>query len=247
MKFLRHDTQADLLIEILRRRRAGEAIATICTVPVSTWLFREGDFIELPQLRRALTTWWERAGSPTWDQSDELARQVIKQHLPGKMSREAKYEIKEIIAGVIESKDVDMDDLFAVVVKFREAQIGRALLHAELEALDRGLATSWSMVIAMTNFDSLTDERFLLARERVKYSILEYCMDYEKFSAAHGVNLGQFPTYEYFANESCKKLLSEIGMQLQAEDVGITVGSAEKLPPLVEVPLFRSLPIRIPK
>ena len=247
VRFLRPDTQADLLIEILRRRRAGEAIATICTVPVSTWLFHEGDIIELPQLRRALTTWWGRAGRPTWDQSDELARQVIAQHLPGHLSRRRRYDLKEMIAGIIETGDLDMEALVAGVVACREEQIARGLSAPEIDRLSRGLTKSWSMVIAMERFPSLTDDRFDLARSRVKFQILDYCLDFEKLSASHGDLMTDFPTYEYFANQACQMLVSEIGMELDSEDRGEAVGPAESLPPLVEIPLFRSLPIRIEK
>jgi hypothetical protein len=247
VSFVRPDTHVDLFLAALKYQGEGVAVATICTVPISGWIIWEDESVDIEQLQRALSTWWSRAGKPTWTQSHDHALSVIRFFGGNSIPADEVPDFRNELAEVIHSKSYQRERLHERANEMLTAKLGRDLSDYE-RSLNRGLLDEmWSMVRAMEKVDerSLREDELFDAREVAKHRALQYCDDFQNVYERQPTIQAEFPTLKFFVNKSPFLLLNALGMAIAREIDGDPPLEFERLPRLIDVPLFRSLPLDI--
>jgi hypothetical protein len=186
-----------------------------------------------------LPTWWRRAGRVGWDRSLAIARQVVDSMLPKDTPRAARSDLRELVGGAIEDRTFPREAITRTVEQVLGRKAGCAADELVNQRASQIIDGMWSMVVAMSRYDQLTDGMFLEARVRLAPIILSYVQQWPLL-ASDPVNGHTFekPTWEFFMNHSCQQLLVGLGLELLAADDGRSLG------PVVlrqSMPLYKAL------
>lgn len=173
-KFVWSDEQFALFRTIVEQRPRVKSVVVLTAIPVETWLYWGERWVELPQVKRALTTWWGRTQRNGWDSSLHVARVAVNSICPPNTPRIARQDFREILAEMILQKSYSLKDLTQLIESVRkfgpeDGLIGQFGIPADL--LARSMI---SMVVAMEHFDEVTDEMYEDARKRIGLYLLQY-------------------------------------------------------------------------
>lgn len=241
-------------INMLARRREVKHLAMLASLPVSSWLYWGDDFIQLPQVRRALATWWTRTNKLGAQHAETMAQSVTKALTPRGTPRSVRTDFKNTIADAVFNETFARDEIIDRLAELRVDDPSAGLYGSfgvpEYAIVDQ----MFSMRVAMekmvgtkrqrTEPVGISDEMFEDARRQVNLGGWEYLTGWASMrKRTEHKEAFEPPSFELFVNNACGSLLSAIGMRLLAEERG------EVMPPTPEVPYlgsseaFASLPL----
>src|SRR5438067_1709419 len=91
-------SQNELLLLLLAKRRDVKQIVTLCNIPVSIWLWWGDDYVPARQALRALSTWAGAKATTSWRRAQWTARQLV-DHYAGTVATAAqRKELVDLIS-----------------------------------------------------------------------------------------------------------------------------------------------------
>lgn len=202
--------QLHLLVELLRRRDQGLVLATLCNIPVWTWVFWGERYVPLRQVRRALRTYARRYGRGSMRSARIGATQAIASFL-GDVSGAKVNRLRDTIAlaGVRGRLD---EGLRAEILERFGALIAD---RPDLEGIeDTFVRIVQARMTAIENLDGFSDQEFEQARLVNLQSVSQYRQQQPQLAASASAP-GMFDelTEAHILNNACLNILTILGME----------------------------------
>jgi hypothetical protein len=218
------DSQRDLFITLLRKRPTVTALASLAVVPVSVWLYWGDDWIELPQVRRALKTWTATVGKQrSLQRAQAHARDAVRRIAGTRSRTRAQRELEDAITDALWNRKMDRTKVEPLVRQVFDETSTQTCgpFHWGADAFMNYLEVNF---IAADNLDKFTDGDFYEARARQRQHILEYAQQRDVLQAR--VAFGRWfedPNLEMIVNQSCWHLLTNLGGRVLAKRNGVAL------------------------
>ncbi len=227
--YLWSDSQLELFLSLLHHRSSVKHVGELATIPVSVWLLWGEPWVELPQVRRAISTW---RGGHLKASSDEKAvasaRAIVKSFARPESTRAQRMNLREEMVwagldGEIDRKRVA--PLINAVIDPAGSGKGFGPFHASGEDI---ADYYFFLTRAAVEIEKFSDGLLFEARARYRDFLLVYLRDWAFLHALpeHGPGFER-PTMQLMINNSCRDLLGAIAQILAAEEHGT------ELPPVV--------------
>jgi hypothetical protein len=227
--YLWSDNQRDLFLALLHHRPSMNHVGALAAIPVSTWLLWGEPWVELPQIRRAISTWTGghlRASSE--EKATASARAVVNSLARPGSTRTQRMGLREELfwAGLEGEFHRDrVAPLITAVIDPTGAGTGFGPSQASGEEI---ADYYYFLTRATVGIDNLSDGQFTEARARYREYLLNYLRDWAflRSSTEYGATFVE-PTIELMVNTSCRDLLGFLGQLLAAAERGT------ELPPVI--------------
>ena len=227
--YLWSDNQLGLFLSLLHHRSSVKHVGELATIPVSLWLLWGEPWVELRQVRRALSTW---TGGHLTASSEEKAvasaRAIVKSFARPGSTRAERMNLRE---------EMVMAGLDGEIERERVARLIKAVVDptaagkgfGPFQASGEDIADYYFFLTrAAVEIDTLSDGLFVEARARYRDFLLAYLRDWAFLHGLPEYGPGfEQPTMELMVNNSCRDILGSIAQLLAAEDRGT------QLPPVV--------------
>lgn len=213
------ENQRNLLLTLLHHR-SDNGISSLARIPVGIWMYWGEQYVELPQVRRAMGTWLGDA-QVSQRHARATAREILRQLDNPAATAAARRELIATVSEGAYTARFDFERLERAVRAVFEPgaeTIHRALGHpaapmtAEsiLEAV-KARCTAAQRLIA----GEITDQEFLAARHAHLVGYAEYAMQRGRYAAmapADHPDMYEPVTAEIALNSCCGHLLTTLGL-----------------------------------
>ena len=242
--------QRDLFLSLLQHRGSGQGVARLTVIPVSVWLLWGDEFIGLPQVRRALSTW---AGGVPWERSAERAQQMAKKAVrelaASGAEPEAKAALQTALADVVFNRHFDKEQISPLVRAVVDPK-GTGRRHGPIgQSVEEVTESLGSLITGMTTFEHASNAAFIEARMRYRQTVASYTAEWPRLSSNPIVGtLFERPSLEFFVNRACRDLLTHLGLRQVATDTGRSLPPPELVRwtrPPVGLPISDRLPMTL--
>lgn len=220
--YLYPTTQHDLFLSLLQHRGSGQGVARLTVIPVGVWLLWGDEFIGLPQVRRALSTWvggvpWERSA----ERAQQMAKKAVRELAEPNADPEAKAALEAALANVVFNRHFDKERVSPLVRAVVDPKgIGRR--HGPIgQSVEEVTESLGSLITGMTTFERAGNGAFIEARMRYRQTVAGYTADWPRLSPSATLgSLFERPSLEFFMNRACRDLLTHLGLRQVANDAG---------------------------
>lgn len=220
--YLYPTNQRDLFLSLLQHRGSGQGVARLTVLPVGVWLLWGDEFVGLPQVRRALSTW---VGGVPWERSAEraelMAKKAVRELAEPGAEPEAKAALEAALADVVFNRHFDKERVSPLVRAVVDPKrTGRR--HGPIgQSVEEVTETLGSLITGMTTFEHASNGAFIEARMRYRQTVTNYTADWPRLASSPTVGaLFERPTLELFMNRACRDLLMHLGLRQVATDAG---------------------------
>jgi hypothetical protein len=213
------DSQRQLFLTLLERRHSGERIAPLCNIPVWAWLWWGDGDVQLRQVRRALRTWGESAGSAGWARARAKARQVVADISNPRSRRRDRQALVDALAQQLYKNALDPDEIAPLVTRVLDPEgTGQPIVPVGGQLSVSGFAyLIRSRIHALNRVETAPETLFEWAR-------FIYLAEHQQYATAQprlatDLELGKLfvpRDLETVANHACLDLLSIVGLGLDA-------------------------------
>ncbi|MGP0108439.1 MAG: hypothetical protein ACLPR9_06190 [Acidimicrobiales bacterium] len=226
--YLYPPTQRDLFLSLLQHRGSGQGVARLTVIPVGVWLLWGDEFVGLPQVRRALSTWvggvpWERSA----ERAQQMAKKAVRELAESSADPEAKAALEAALADVVYNRHFDKEQISPLVRAVVDPK-GTGRRHGPIgQSVEEVTEFLGSLITGMTTFEHAEKGAFIEARMRYRQTVASYTADWPRLSSADTIGtLFERPTLEFFMNRACRDLLTHLGLRQ------VATGTGRELPPL---------------
>lgn len=238
---------------LLAKQREVRHLPILAVYPVTSWLYWGDEWTELPQVRRALQTWWTRAGKVTYQVSEQTAVKVAKSVTPKGASRDSRMSLKAAIYEAVDRRIFPREEIIQQLTEARKANptdglIGRMGIPPELVvdgmfAMRLAAETIKHDKNTAKSTSAITDEMFEDARRRVNLGGWRYLKQWSEWRALPDIgNEFEIPSIELFFNHACHDVLTDLGMQIMLRERGTPLPPCADVPLLALAGVFREIP-----
>lgn len=213
------ENQRHLLLTLLHHRPTN-GISGLARIPVGIWVYWGEEYVELPQVRRAMRTWLGDA-RVSLRQSRATAREILGQIDNPAAGPAARKELLDTISDGAYTARVDLERLERAVQAVFEpgsGQIRRAVGHPAAPMTTRSMVDMVRARCAAAQrliADEITDQEFLAARHTHLVGYAEYAMQrgtYTAMAPADHPDMYEPVTAEIALNSCCGHLLTTLGL-----------------------------------
>jgi hypothetical protein len=203
------ENQWELWKALLMQRPRVRRIAALCNLPVGLWLYFGDDYVELPQVKRAMHTWAGAIHARGTADSRHLVQEFVA-GIPGpKLSVARRKEVERLLVGVLLNGlgDRSVDQLRSRLTTLLEppSHRGRRVRVATLQAHVELLMSRLEALRRLRRGD-LPDALYSWARTLTHYGRANWA---EKVGP---------PTLDSLVENVCLDLTTTIGMSLTVPD-----------------------------
>jgi hypothetical protein len=213
------DSQCKLFLALLEKRRSVERVAPLCNIPVWIWLWWGDAFVPLRQVRRALRTWGESAGSALWGKARAKARRLVADISNQRSRRRDRQALVDALATQLYNTAVNPDDIAPLVSRVLDPDgTGQPIgpVGGQLNA-DRYVQLIQTRTQALARLETIPESLFEWARFTYLIQHQQYAVDQARLAADPDLGtLFQPRDLEVIANQACLDLVSLLGLGLQA-------------------------------
>jgi hypothetical protein len=242
------DKDLPTLISLLGQQREVRHLAIVAIIPVATWLYWGDEWTQLPQVRRAIRTWWARTDKVGARASDQLAKSVTRAVAPREASRADRAEFKAAIEYSTFNRTFPRDEIISKLDSVRRSNLSDGLIGQLGVPSDLLVDGMFAMRVVMDRLKDpddtvVTDAMFEDARRRLNLAGWQYLTQWSQLHSTP--NIGESferPTIELFINHACSDLLRDLGMQLMLEERGTPLSPSPETPLFHEA--FTSMPAK---
>lgn len=242
------DKDLPTFISLLGQQRVVRHLAIVAIIPVATWLYWGDEWTQLPQVRRAIRTWWARTDKVGAQASERLARSITRAVAPRETSRVDRDEFKSSIQYATFNRTFAREEIISKLDSVRRSDPTDGLIGQLGIPSDLLVDGMFAMRVVMGRLKDLedsgiTDEMFQDARRRVNLGGWQYLKQWPQLHATP--NIGESferPTIELFVNHACSDLLRDLGMQLLLRERGTPLPASPEVTLLSEA--FKSMPAK---
>ena len=248
------DAHVRAFLNMLGRQRDVKHLAMLAPIPVSSWLYWGDDFIQLPQVRRALATWWARTNKLGAQHAQKMAESVTKALTPRGTPRGVRADFKSVISNAVFNETFARKEIIDSLAELR-VDDPRAGLYGSLGVPEYLIVDQmFSMRVAMERLVGtkrqrgkpvgISDDMFDDARRQINLSGWHYLQNWAimREQTEHR-DAFEPPSFELFINKACGSLLSALGMRILAEERGESVSRTPQVPYLGSSTAFAGLPL----
>jgi len=227
--YLWNENQLGLFLALLHHRPSVKHLGELATIPVSLWLLWGEPYVELPQVRRAMSTWTGghlRASSE--EKAVASARAIVNSFARPESTRAQRMQLREEMAWAGLDGKIDRDRVASLVNAVIDPT-GSGKGFGPFQASGEDIADYYFFLTrAAVEIETLSDGLFVEARARYRDFLLGYLTDWVFLHSLPEYGPGfEKPTMELMVNNSCRDLLGALGQLLLVTERGI------ELPPIV--------------
>jgi hypothetical protein len=227
--YLWSDYQRGLFLALLHHRSSVKHVGELATIPVSLWLLWGEPWIELRQVRRAMSTWiGGHLTASSEEKAEASARAIVNSFARPGSTRTQRRNLREEMFWVGREGEFDRDRVAPLLTAVIDPT-GSGKGFGPFQASGTNIADYYYFLTrAARKLDSLSDGLFVEARARYRDFLLGYLANWAFLHdlPEYGPGFEQ-PTMEVMINNSCRDLLGTIGQLLAARERGT------QLPPIV--------------
>ena len=227
--YLWSDNQLGLFLSLLHHRSSVKHVGELATIPVSLWLLWGEPWVELRQVRRAMSTW---TGGHLRASSDEKAvasaRAIVNSFARPGSTRAQRMNLREEMIWAGLDGEIYRERV-APLIKAVIDPTGSGKGFGPFQASGEDIADHYFFLTrAAVEVETLSDDLFVEARARYRDFLLAYLRDWAFLHGLPEYGPGfEQPTMELMVNNSCRDLLGSVAQILAAEERGT------ELPPVV--------------
>lgn len=242
------DKDLPTFISLLAQQREVRHLAIVAIIPVATWLYWGDEWTELPQVRRAIRTWWSRTDKVGARASEQLAKSITRAVTPRETSRVDRDEFKSSIEYATFNRTFAREEIISKLESVRRSDPTDGLIGQLGIPSDLLVDGMFAMRVVMDRLKDpddavVTDAMFEDARRRVNLGGWQYLTQWSQLHSTP--NIGESferPTIELFVNHACSDLLRDLGMQLMLQERGTPLPTSPEVSLLIEA--FKSMPAK---
>jgi hypothetical protein len=227
--YLWSDNQLGLFLSLLHHRSSVKHVGELATIPVSLWLLWGEPWVELRQVRRAISTW---TGGHLKASSDEKAvtsaRAIVKSFARPGSTRAQRMSLREEMVWAGLDGEIERERVVPLINAVIDPA-GSGKGFGPFQASGENIADYYFFLTrAAVEVETLSDGLFVEARARYRDFLLAYLRDWTFLHGLPEYGPGfEQPTMQLMINNSCRDLLGTLAQILAAEERGT------ELPPVV--------------
>jgi hypothetical protein len=206
------ETQMTLFVTLWQKRPDVSSIASLCNIPVYTWVYWGDDYIPLRQVRRVMGTWLDRAEKVSGPAADGAAAHILRIVENGRPSR-AK---RDLLAQALKGRKPDLDQIHAELTHIRTPRNTIALDSGRIVDVDgeRVAGQLIGRIVAADQISTLEPYLFEWARFFLISAAAEYAIDQPELAkdSRHGWLFTE-RQHENLATDACANLLAALGVR----------------------------------
>jgi hypothetical protein len=208
------ESQAQLFLVLLAKRREITHVASLCNVPAFTWLYYGPEQVPVRQVRRALCFFNRLLPTAPASVARKAARRVVEQLSTPTTTRADQEELITAVVQATGGREFNRDALLEPARRiFDPDRTGRRVgpRGAAMTAESWVNVTEATLVGAQT-IPHLAEEQFETARLAHHQTMAGYLQQHQEF--ARDPDIGQIfdtPTLDWLANNACSQITTTIG------------------------------------